>query len=132
MEAVPKSIQALEAGRAVEAEGYVFEAHMLRGLELEAMRQKAEHSWNRALGALGGAEGPSRAERMELTDSDSEQDPEDFQRASDEETAAAATAAAAEHSQDARTPELASQEVPDLPYPATKAVTEHLLACSLD
>ena len=49
---------------------------------------------------------------MELTDSDSEQDPEDLQRTSDEETAAAATAAAAEHSQDARTPELASQELP--------------------
>ena len=65
MEAVSMSIQASEAGRAVEAEGYVFEAHMLRGLELEAMRQKAEHSWNRALGALGGAEEPSRAERME-------------------------------------------------------------------
>ena len=57
-------------------------------------------------------EEPSRAERMGLTDSDNEQDPEDFQQASEEETAAAATAAAAEHSQDDRTPELASQELP--------------------
>ena len=52
----------------------------------------------------------SRAEQTGLTDSDIERDPEDFQRASEEETAAAATAAATEHSQDARTPELASQD----------------------
>ena len=63
-------------------------------------------------GSLGGAEEPSRAERLEVTDSDSEQDTEDSQQASEEETAAAATAAAAEHSQDARTPGLASQELP--------------------
>ena len=37
---------------------------------------------------------------------------EKFQRASDEETAAAAAAAATEHSEDASTPELASQELP--------------------
>jgi len=37
---------------------------------------------------------------------------ENFQRASDEETAAAAAAAATEHSEDASTPELASQELP--------------------
>ena len=57
-------------------------------------------------------EEPSRAERMGLTDTDNEQDPEDLQGTSDEETAAAATAAAAEHSQDDRTPELSSQELP--------------------
>ena len=91
MEAVPKSIRALEAGRVMEAEGYVLEAHMERGYELEAMRQNAEHSWNRSLGLLGGAEEPSRAEQIGLTDSDIERDPEAFQRASEEETAAAAT-----------------------------------------
>ena len=52
MEAGPKSIQALEAGRVMEAEGYVLQAHMERGYELEAMRQNAEHSWNRSLGQV--------------------------------------------------------------------------------
>ena len=50
MEAVPESFRALEAGRVMEAEGYVLEAHMERGYELEAMMQNAEHSWNRSLG----------------------------------------------------------------------------------
>ena len=44
MEAVPKSIRTLEAGRVMEAEGYVLQAHMERGYELEAMIQNAEHS----------------------------------------------------------------------------------------
>ena len=52
MEACLKSIQALEAGRVMEAERYVLQAHMERGYELEAMRQNAEHSWNRSLGQV--------------------------------------------------------------------------------
>ena len=52
MEAVPKSIRALEAGRVMEVEGYVLQAHMERGYGLEAMRQNAEHSWNRSLGQV--------------------------------------------------------------------------------
>ena len=51
-EAGPKSIQTLEAGRVMEAEGYVLQAHMERGYELEATRQNAEHSWNRSLGQV--------------------------------------------------------------------------------
>ncbi len=59
----------------------------------------------------------NRAQQTELTDTDMEDFQrtrdvvklEDFQRASDEETAAAAAAAATEHSQDASTPDLASQ-----------------------
>ena len=51
-EACPKPIQLLEAGRVTEAEGHVFQAHMERGYELEAMRQNAEHSWNRSLGQV--------------------------------------------------------------------------------
>ena len=56
MEAVPKPIRALEAGRVyswkrflsrfMKAEGYVLHAHMEGGYELEAMRQNAEHSWD--------------------------------------------------------------------------------------
>ena len=52
MDAGPKSIQILEAGRVMEAEGYVLQAHMERGYELEAMRQNAEFSWNRSLGQV--------------------------------------------------------------------------------
>ena len=52
MEAGPKSIQILEAGRVMEAEGYVLQAHMERGYELEATRQNAEHSWKRLLGQV--------------------------------------------------------------------------------
>ena len=62
----------------MEAEGYVLQAYLERG-------------------SLGGAEEPSRAEQVGLTDSGIDRDPEDFQRASEEETAAAATAAATEH-----------------------------------
>ena len=73
--------------------------------------EEAEYSWNKALSSLGCAEEPSRAEQIGLTDSGIDRDPEDFQRASEEETAAAATAAATEHSQDAKTPEFALQEL---------------------
>ena len=76
----------MEAGRVSEAEGYVLQTHMDRGYELEAMRQKAEHSWNRSLGSLGGADEPSRADRQRQTSSepDIERDSEDFQHAMDE------------------------------------------------
>ena len=49
---MPCEGQALEAGRVMEAEEYVLEAHMERGYDLEAPRQNAEHSWNRSLGQV--------------------------------------------------------------------------------
>ena len=50
----PKSIHLLQADRWKEAQGHVYEAHMDRGYELEALRQGAEQSWSSSLDLLSG------------------------------------------------------------------------------
>ena len=62
LEAAPKSIRALQAGRFSEADGHVLEAHMKRGYELEAIRQEAQQSWNSELDLVVGTEESSAAE----------------------------------------------------------------------
>jgi len=103
--------------RAASSAGYATEQPLQEHTPIDTRRQlyprlsDQQKEWIRELGPPSAAKSDGAAMaamKMPLRSAVAE----NFQRASDEETAAAAAAAATEHSEDASTPELASQELP--------------------